>query len=126
MGKQCLIQAVLESGSWGHSILQTPTLVCFFQLKSSDILFISPQKYVTYASVTYMYIQLTLHISVSHISNNSCLVLNHWVEFNQTCYMTSSHGNGVQEQFRPSVSHAVSNISNKHGDLRWGAIDCTF
>ena len=27
MGKQCWSQAVLESGSWGHSVLQTPTLV---------------------------------------------------------------------------------------------------
>ena len=27
MGKQCLSQAVLELGSWGHSVLQTPALV---------------------------------------------------------------------------------------------------
>ena len=27
MGKQCWSQAVLESGSWGHSALQTPALV---------------------------------------------------------------------------------------------------
>ena len=27
MGKQCWSQAVLESGSWGHSVLQTPALV---------------------------------------------------------------------------------------------------
>ena len=26
MGKQCWSQAVLESGSWGHSVLQTPAL----------------------------------------------------------------------------------------------------
>ena len=26
------------------------------------------------------------------------LFLNHWVELNQTCYMTSPHGKGVQEQ----------------------------
>ena len=27
MGKQCWSQAVLELGSWGHSVLQTPALV---------------------------------------------------------------------------------------------------
>ena len=27
MGKHCWSQAVLESGSWGHSVLQTPALV---------------------------------------------------------------------------------------------------
>ena len=27
IGKQCRSQAVLESGSWGHSVLQTPALV---------------------------------------------------------------------------------------------------
>ena len=27
MGKQCWSQTVLESGSWGHSVLQTPALV---------------------------------------------------------------------------------------------------
>ena len=26
------------------------------------------------------------------------LLLNHWVEFYQTCYITSPHGKGVQEQ----------------------------
>ena len=30
MGKQCWSQAVLESGSWGHSVLQTPALVFFY------------------------------------------------------------------------------------------------
>ena len=30
MGKQCLSQAVLELGSRGHSVLQTPALVCCF------------------------------------------------------------------------------------------------
>ena len=29
MGKQCWSQAVLESGSWGHSVLQTPALVLY-------------------------------------------------------------------------------------------------
>ena len=27
IGKQCWSQAVLELGSWGHSVLQTPALV---------------------------------------------------------------------------------------------------
>ena len=30
-------------------------------------------------------------------------LLNHWVEFNQTCYMTSPRGKGVGEQICPSV-----------------------
>ena len=30
MGKQCWSQAVLESGSWGNSVLQTPALVFLF------------------------------------------------------------------------------------------------
>ena len=30
MGKQCWSQAVLELGSWGHSVLQTPALVIAF------------------------------------------------------------------------------------------------
>ena len=41
MGKQCWSQAVLESGSWGHSVLQTPALVTsilFIATKVSGIL----------------------------------------------------------------------------------------
>ena len=30
--------------------------------------------------------------------NQSKNLLNHWVEFNQTCYIISPHGEGVQEQ----------------------------
>ena len=30
MAKQCWSQTVLESGSWGHSVLQTPALVNFY------------------------------------------------------------------------------------------------
>ena len=37
MGKQCWSQAVLESGSWGHSVLQTPALVIHVVLLSRDI-----------------------------------------------------------------------------------------
>ena len=34
----------------------------------------------------------------------SCyLLLNHWLEFNQTCYVTTSHGKGVWEQHYFSV-----------------------
>ena len=51
------------------------------------------------------------------------LLLNHWVEFNQTCYMRSPHGKGVQEQVCPSISHVVS---NKLGDLPWHVINCAF
>ena len=35
MGKQCWSQAVLESGSWGHSVLQTPALVFALLLKKA-------------------------------------------------------------------------------------------
>ena len=34
MGKQCWNQAVLESGSWGHSVLQTPALVNLATIKT--------------------------------------------------------------------------------------------
>ena len=32
MAKQCWSQRVLESGSWGHSVLQTPALVSYFSV----------------------------------------------------------------------------------------------
>ena len=41
MGKQCWSQAVLESGSWGHSVLQTPALV-ISSVSSLSLLFLSP------------------------------------------------------------------------------------
>ena len=37
MGKQCWSQAVLESGSWGHSVLQTPALVLPCVVHNSQI-----------------------------------------------------------------------------------------
>ena len=40
------------------------------------------------------------------------LILNHWAEFNQICYMTSYHCKGVREQVDPYV-----------GILRWRDID---
>ena len=43
--------------------------------------------------------------------------LNHWVEFNQTCYITFLHGKGVREQHnlsvRPSVRPSVR-LSSLH------------
>ena len=45
MGKQCWGQAVLELGSWGHSVLQTPALFflcfvfCFFVVVVFFVLF---------------------------------------------------------------------------------------
>ena len=39
MGKQCWSQAVLVSGSWGHSVLQTPALVISF-VSSLSFLFL--------------------------------------------------------------------------------------
>ena len=32
-----------------------------------------------------------------------CLLLNHWAEFNQTCYITFPHGKNVQEQHYFSI-----------------------
>ena len=51
MAKQCWSQTLLESGSWGHSVLQTPALVyinkqmstnvvCFVFFTPSDVLFL--------------------------------------------------------------------------------------
>ena len=37
------------------------------------------------------------------ICSSRYLLLNHWAEFNKTCYMTSPHGKGVGEQVHPSV-----------------------
>ena len=38
----------------------------------------------------------------------SCyLILNHWVEFNQTCYITSPHGKGMLEQHYFSMCPCV-------------------
>ena len=55
-------------------------------------------------------------LSVCHpsICPSCYLLLNHWAEFNQTCYMTSPYGKGVGEQVCLSVCHAVSNISKEH------------
>ena len=36
MAKQCWSQTVLESGSWGHSVLQTPALVIIIILRKED------------------------------------------------------------------------------------------
>ena len=45
------------------------------------------------------------------------LLLNHWAEFKQTCYMNSCHGKGVHKQVCPSVHpsflHAISKISTE-------------
>ena len=55
----------------------------------------------------------TLFFSVSIVRVSVCLsrylFLNHWAEFNQTCYITSLHGKDVREQHffsyvsRPSI-----------------------
>ena len=37
------------------------------------------------------------------ICPSRCLLLNHWAEFDQTCYMISHHGKGVREQANPSI-----------------------
>ena len=52
----------------------------------------------------------------SSICPSRYLLLNHWVEFNQTCYITSPHGQGMREQHYffmcPSILMSV-NLSVK-------------
>ena len=48
-------------------------------------------------------LRATLFFCPSGICPSCYLLLNHWAEFNQTCYMTSPHGKGVGEQVRPSI-----------------------
>ena len=47
-----------------------------------------------------------------------CLLVNHWAEFNQSCYITSPYGKSVQEQHyfsvRPSVHMSVVRPSVPH------------
>ena len=48
IGKQCWSQAVLESGSWGHSVLQTPALVfCTFLIEIISLSVVYLLKYFT-------------------------------------------------------------------------------
>ena len=51
---------------------------------------------------------------------SSYLLLNHWAELNQTCYITSPHGKGVQEEhyfsvyrsgIPPCVHHTISSYT---------------
>ena len=61
---------------------------------------------------------LSIHLSIQlSISPSRYLLLNHWAESNQTCYMTSPHGKSVREQYYFSICHAISNISTKRGDF---------
>ena len=48
-------------------------------------------------------VRLTVCLSVCLSVCPSHYLLNHWVEFYQSCYITSSHGKGVQEQHYFSV-----------------------
>ena len=44
----------------------------------------------------------------------SCyLLLNHWAEFNQTCYMISPHGKGVREEVIFYSAPCVLRVGNK-------------
>ena len=52
MAKQCWSQTVLESGSWGHSVLQTPALVSMYLL------------YFSFA-----YVELLFYVDTSAISS---------------------------------------------------------
>ena len=42
MGKQCWRQAVLELGSWGHSVLQTTALVALWFILRGDLFYVLP------------------------------------------------------------------------------------
>ena len=50
----------------------------------------------------------------------SCYLLNHWTEFNQTCYITSPYGKGVREQqyfsVQPPSVHLSITLSPKPVD----------
>ena len=57
-----------------------------------------------------LFFLVSIHLCVRcpSICLSHYLLLNHWEEFNQTCYITSLHGKGVREQhffFRVSVVH---------------------
>ena len=58
------------------------------------------------------------------------LLITHWVEFNQTCCMTSLRGEGVLEQHYFSIHfvihQAISSISMECGTLWWRVIDYPF
>ena len=43
----------------------------------------------------------------SSICLSRYLLLNHWAEFNQICYITSPHGTGMREQHYFSVSSSL-------------------
>ena len=57
------------------------------------------------------------------VSLSCYLLLNDWAEFNQTCYMTSPSGMGVQKQhnfsvhlsLHLSICHTISNINMEPG-----------
>ena len=53
----------------------------------------------------------SVHTSVHH----AILLLYHWAEFNQTCYMTSPHGKGVRERVCPLV---LPSVCQSHGTER--------
>ena len=64
MGKQCWSQAVLESGSWGHSVLQTPALVKSFLDKKCLVL----RNMEHYILIFYTNFQIPFHlISASYL-----------------------------------------------------------
>ena len=63
MGKQCLSQAVLELGSWGHSVLQTPALVAI--MFSGKLYFLENQEYYrdSYLAISWQkYATIGIHI----------------------------------------------------------------
>ena len=51
MGKQCWSQAVLESGSWVHSVLQTPALVLLLFVTFRLIIFFGQLRVLTVTNI---------------------------------------------------------------------------
>ena len=50
MAKQCWSQTVLESGSWGHSVLQTPALVkIYIEWYANMLKFFAEKMWVAFA-----------------------------------------------------------------------------
>ena len=71
MGKQCLSQAVLESGSWGHSVLQTPALVVSkFYIPSIQLSFITVHLYVWQVPIVQNLTKLLANVMLKFLSWN--------------------------------------------------------
>ena len=85
MDKQCWSQAVLESGSWGHSVLQTPAAVL--------------------PSVRPSSVHLSVMLSPKPLSGIQQNLLHHFPSWYGCARATLFYRASV---IRPSVRHAIS------------------